>query len=100
MYLQHMKKKSGLIVPDESIFRDREKEAKFWEEHFDEAWEAGKPVKVRFAKNLSETLNMRWDTPTLNRVRKVAKQKGLGPTQLIRMWVMEKLNGGSYPTAA
>ena len=95
-----MKKKSKFTIPDESIFRDREKEAKFWEEHFDEAMKAGKPIKIRVARNLSETLNMRWDTPTLNRVRKAAKQKGLGPTQLIRMWVIEKLNSGSYRTAS
>lgn len=87
-------------APDSSIFRDREKEAKFWEENFKETWKTGKPIKVKFARNLSETLNMRWDTPTLNSVRKVAKQKGLGPTQLIRMWVLEKLNGGSLRSVA
>ena len=32
-----MKKK--ITVPNEAIFKDREKEAKFWEEHFDEARE-------------------------------------------------------------
>lgn len=76
--------------PDDSIFRDREKEAKFWEENFEETWKRGKPVKVTFAKNLSENINVRLDTPTLNKVRVQAKGIGLGPTQLIRMWIMEK----------
>lgn len=31
--------------PDESIFRDREKEAKFWEENYKETWKSGKPVR-------------------------------------------------------
>lgn len=77
--------------PDESIFRDREREAKFWEENYKETWKRGKPVKVSFAKSLSETVNIRLDPTTLTTVRKEAKAKGLGPTQLIRMWIMEKV---------
>ncbi len=78
--------------PDESVFRDREKEAKFWEENVDKVWR--KPIKVKFAKNafrLSDSINMRLDPRTSYVVRQEAKKKGLGPTQLIRMWVMEKL---------
>ena len=80
-------------IPDDSIFKDREKEAKFWEENFDKALATSKPVSAKFAKNLSKTLNIRLDSVTLNDVRKQAKAKGLGPTQLIRMWIMEKLDG-------
>jgi predicted DNA binding CopG/RHH family protein len=80
-------------VPDISIFKDREKEAKFWEENYKETWENGKPIKVKFAKNLSETVNIRLDPVTLTNVRNQAKAKGLGPTQLIRMWIMEKVGG-------
>ncbi|HWY79740.1 MAG TPA: CopG family antitoxin [Candidatus Sulfotelmatobacter sp.] len=79
-------------IPDKSIFKDRDKEAKFWEEHFDEAIAAGKPANVKFAKNLSETLNIRLDPATITEVREQAQAKGLGPTQLIRMWIMEKVN--------
>ncbi|MBI4067236.1 hypothetical protein HY407_02540 [Candidatus Gottesmanbacteria bacterium] len=82
--------------PDDSIFRDRDKEAKFWEEHFDEAWKKGKPVKVKFAKKLkriylSDSINIRLDPEVLDRVRGEAHKRGLGPTQLIRMWIMEKV---------
>ena len=86
-------KKTKKIVPDESIFKDKDKEARFWENNFDEAWANGKPVKAKFAKNLSETLNIRLDPETITEVREQAKVKGLGPTQLIRMWIMEKLGG-------
>ena len=84
-------KKIKILKPDESIFRDRDKEAKFWEKNFDVAWKAGKPIKVKFAKNLSTTLNIRLDPQTLYNVRSQASKKGLGPTQLIRMWIMEKM---------
>lgn len=84
-------KKAKITEPDESIFRDRDNEAKFWEENFDTAWKSAKPIKVKFAKNLSATLNIRLDPKTLSRVRSRAAQNGLGPTQLIRVWIMEKL---------
>lgn len=96
-----IKKTKQLIQePDESIFKDREKEAKFWEENFDTAWKAGKPIKVKFAKNLSSTLNIRLDPYTLSDVRAQASKKGLGPTQLVRMWIMEKLQTGNFRAVA
>lgn len=57
--------------PKKSVFRDREKEATFWEENFMETRKKGKPVKVTFAKNLknlSETLNIRLDPETITQV--------------------------------
>lgn len=90
-------KKTKQSVPNESIFKVREKEAKFWEENFDDAWKDGKPIKAKFAKNLSETINIRLDSKTLGVVRNEAKEKGLGPTQLIRMWIMEKVGKKVHP---
>jgi len=87
-----MKKTTAFVTtPDSSIFKNRKKEAKFWEKHFDKAWEGGKHVQVKFAKNLSETINIRLDPEVLLRVRDKARERGLGPTQLIRMWIMEKI---------
>ncbi|HZE87773.1 MAG TPA: CopG family antitoxin [Methylomirabilota bacterium] len=80
-------------VPNKSIFQDRKKEAEFWEKNYKETWKNGKPIKVTFAKNLSESINIRLDAQSLNVVREQAREKGLGPTQLIRMWIMEKING-------
>lgn len=83
------------LKPDESIFRDREKEAAFWEKNIKWIRANAKPIKVKFAKdlNLSKTLNIRLDTQTLCKVRAQATKRGLGPTQLIRMWIMEKMAG-------
>lgn len=86
-------KQKKQIIPNNATFEDRDKEAKFWEEHFDEAFATGKSVQGKFAKNLSESINIRLDAESLNIVRNQAKEKGLGPTQLIRMWIMEKVGG-------
>ena len=73
-------------------FSSKEEEAKFWETHdiADFADEL-KPVKARFAKNLSEGITIRFDQPTLNKLRELAHDKGLGPTTLARMWILENL---------
>jgi predicted DNA binding CopG/RHH family protein len=86
-----------MIKPNQTIFKDREKEAKFWEKNYKKTWVEGKPVKVSFAKDLSESINIRLDPQTLAHVRNEAREKGLGPTQLIRMWIMERIGGKSHP---
>jgi hypothetical protein len=50
-----------------------------------------KPVKVTFAKNLSEPLTIRLDPDTLAQLREQAHAKGIGPTTLARMWLLERL---------
>jgi hypothetical protein len=55
--------KAKKSVPDSSVFKDRDKEARFWEKNFNKAWAAGKPVNAKFAKNLSMTLNIRPTVP-------------------------------------
>jgi hypothetical protein len=50
-----------------------------------------KPVEVRFAKNLSEGLHIRLDEDTLRELRNEAREKGIGPTTLARMWILEQL---------
>ncbi len=83
------------LKPDESIFKDREKEAAFWEKNIKTVRFNAKPIEAKFAKNLSATLNIRLDPQTLQDVRSQASKKGLGPTQLIRMWIMEKMPGNN-----
>jgi predicted transcriptional regulator len=48
-------------------------------------------VDAKFAKNLSEGLTIRLDPDTLAKIRTLAKKKGIGPTTLIRMWILEDL---------
>lgn len=73
-------------------FKNIQEEAEFWDTHDTTDFEDEfKPVKVRFAKNLSQGLTIRLDPDILHRVRAQAHQRGIGPTTLIRMWVMERL---------
>lgn len=84
-------------------FKSIQEEAKFWDTHsFADYWDEFKTVKVRFAKNLSEGVTVRFDPVTSNKLRVEAHQKGIGPTTLIRMWILERLGGrdsASYPLA-
>lgn len=73
-------------------FATREEEAEFWDTHsFADYWDELKPTKVRFAKNLSKGITIRLDPETLDKLRKLAHGKGLGPTTLARMWILENL---------
>ncbi len=73
-------------------FASREEEAAFWDNHdFSEFEGELTPVKVRFAKRLSQGLAVRFDEETLEALRAQARRKGVGPTTLIRMWVIERL---------
>lgn len=79
-------------------FKTREEEAKFWDSHsFTDFLDELKPVRVKVAKNLSLGITIRLDPKTLGRIRVQAQKKGLGPTQLIRMWVLERLDKDGYP---
>lgn len=70
----------------------RSEVADFWDTHsMADYWDELKPVKVRFAKNLSEGITIRFDSKTLNILRKKAQEKGIGPTTLVRTWVHERL---------
>jgi len=48
--------------------------------------------KYRYRKNLSEGIPRRLDPETLDKLRKGAQRKGLGPTTLARLWISERLN--------
>jgi hypothetical protein len=73
-------------------FATREEEAEFWDTHDTTDFEDEmKPVKVTFAKNLSEPLSIRLDPDTLAQLRARAHEKGIGPTTLARMWLLERL---------
>jgi predicted DNA binding CopG/RHH family protein len=71
-------------------FATIEEEAAFWDTHSTTDYEHEfKPVRVRFAKKLSEGLTIRLDPDTLEKVRAEAHERGIGATTLIRMWVLE-----------
>jgi CopG antitoxin of type II toxin-antitoxin system len=73
-------------------FASRAEEAEFWDSHsMADYWDDLKPVRLRFAKNLSQGITIRFDPPTLDKLRRHAQQKGIGPTTLARMWILEHL---------
>jgi len=85
-----MTKQKANKIPD---FKTREEMAQFWDTHdvADFVREL-KPVKLKAAKNLTNTLNVRIDTQDLEKLREEADAKGLGPSTLARMWIKERLN--------
>ncbi|MBI2443587.1 MAG: hypothetical protein HYV40_06830 [Candidatus Levybacteria bacterium] len=73
-------------------FSSLEEEARWFETHsIADYLEEFKPVKVKFAKNLSEGVTIRLDEKTLGKLRSHAHKKGVGPTTLARMWIIENL---------
>lgn len=76
-------------------FANYEEEAKWFETHsIADYMDEFKTVKARFAKNLSEGLHIRLDPDALMELRNEAKEKGIGPTTLARMWILEQLRSG------
>src|SRR5258708_14986635 len=74
-------------------FTSMQEEAAFWDTHDTADFEqAFKPVKVKFAPRLSEVLPIRLERTTLVEVQRRAREKGIGTTTLIRMWVLERLH--------
>jgi len=74
-------------IPD---FTSYEEEAKWWESHnLADYQDEFKTVKVKFGKNLSAGLNIRLDPTMLSKLRDEASKKGIGPTTLVRMLIMD-----------
>jgi hypothetical protein len=73
-------------------FKSREEEAQFWETHstteFEDEFEE---VKLKVARPLSHILAVRLDARTIDRLAELGRAKGLGPSTLARMWLLERL---------
>jgi predicted DNA binding CopG/RHH family protein len=83
-------KKRKSRIPE---FASLEEEAKWFESHsIADYQDEFKIVKATFAKNLSVGITIRFDQSTLNKIRELAHKKGIGPTTLARMWIMDHLN--------
>ena len=76
-------------------FASRAEEAEFWDTHdVTDYWDELKPVDVRFAKNVSGgIISVRLDLETLQQLRALAEEKGIGATELVRTWILEGLSG-------
>lgn len=73
-------------------FKSREEEARWFDTHdMADYQNEFKTIKAKFAKNLSEGITIRLDPTTLTKLRSKAHKKGVGPTTLARMWILENL---------
>lgn len=78
------------VIPQ---FTNYEEEANFWDTHeTSDYWDELEPIKVKFAKNLSRGVTIRFDVETLNELREYAHRLGTHPTTLARMWILERLH--------
>ncbi len=89
MRMQQKEERPSRRIPD---FATREEEAAWWDSHsITDYLDELEPVKVRFARNLSNPLAVRFDPRDRAELTRHAKAKGIGPSTLIRMWVKERL---------
>ncbi len=73
-------------------FASREEEAEFWDTHdITEFADQLRPVRVHFARRLSEGITIRLTPDVLADLRARATEMGIGPTTLARMWILERL---------
>lgn len=72
-------------------FNTYEEEADFWDTHSPLDYGSWKEVKLEVVKPLIHILGVRLDAKTIDQLSKLSSQMGVGPSTLVRMWVMEKL---------
>jgi len=82
-------------------FATKDEEAEFWDTHsFTDYLDELEPVDIRFAKNLSSPLAVRFDPRDRAELTRRAKEQGIGPSTLVRMWVKERLKRETEAEAA
>ncbi|MBI3300684.1 MAG: hypothetical protein HYZ72_01180 [Deltaproteobacteria bacterium] len=71
------------------------KEAEAWDrlsdEDFARLFTEGRPVKMRLRRPPLKALTITLDERTLNLLKRLARQKQVGPTHLAAMWIAERL---------
>ena len=92
-----MKKGKGGIKPI-SPFKTMEEEANFWDSHsMVDKIDQGTVVGFHQA-NKTDTITIRFQPEHLQVLREEAFQKGVGPTTLARMWILEKMKEERHNT--
>jgi hypothetical protein len=73
-------------------FRSREEEAAFWDTHdVTDYLDELRPVRVRAAPHLSAGMTVRLDPADREILGRIASERGVGPSTLVRMWIKERL---------
>lgn len=77
-------------------FKTLEEEANFWDTHDTSPLMAGKKVALKdlepLEKEKKAVLIIRIQKSVKKKIERVAKNKGINPATLSRMWLIEKLN--------
>ena len=88
--MKKIKVKKNTIKPIEP-FKSLEEEANFWDSHSAvDQINDGTLVGFRQA-NKTHTITIRFEPKHLQVLREEAFQRGIGPTTLARMWILEQL---------
>ena len=74
-------------------FKDEAEAAAFWDTHSPEDFpEEFEDVQVRFSKPLIKRgLTIKLGEDTIAQVKRLGQERGIGPTTLARMWILERL---------
>ncbi len=98
---EQMKRMSDATEDPKQIpeFSTYEEEAEFWDDHdteeFADQWEE---VEVKVASPLKLTYSIALEPEILERVRRLAKQQGIGAATLAQIWIQEKLREAEAAT--
>jgi len=74
-------------IPD---FESYEEEAEYWDTHDSTEFE-WEPIEMTVSRPLKVTYTIRLELQTIEKMREIAANMGIGPTTLARMWILEKL---------
>lgn len=75
-------------------FKTTEEARAFWERHdFTDFAGDTEEAKIKFVRPQKAQVTFRLDPEDVKKIKKIADDKGLSYTSLVRMWVKEKLAG-------
>ena len=85
-------------------FNTVEEEAAFWDTHstteFEDEFEEAPDVQFVVSRAKGKRgITVRLEEDSLEAIRREAREKGIGPSTLIRMWVLERLRAERGKTA-
>lgn len=73
-------------------FANIEEEAEFWDTHdFTDFLDESTPVQLTVGPELAERLTLRLEQRDRQQLVALAREKGVGPSTLARMWIKERL---------
>src|SRR6266849_5358955 len=74
-------------------FKTIEDEAAYWESHSPLDYpEEFQEVAVKVERSLGHILGVRLEAKTIDQLAAIGRKKGIGPSTLARIWIMERLS--------